>query len=717
MMFADTSRGKPFSKDPAVVRLGNRYLLYYSIPPFRDGREGDGWRIGVAEGMDLDCWEKVGELPPLSPCDNNGMAAPGAIVLDGRVHLFYTAYGNGPKDAICHAVSADGIRFTPNESNPVFSPTGSWNCGRAIDPDVIEHDGRLLLYFSTRDPEFKVQMTGVAAAPLSSSFGRADWTQLCHAPILAPELPWEQDCIEASALCRHDGKLYMFYGGAYNNAPQQIGCAVSDDGLNWKRVSDTPVLANGAPGEWNSSESGHPFVFESAAGVHHLFFQGNNDNGDTWYISRREIAWGNGIPYCKPYQETETNGKQIFSGNNEAQQGRSFLTPNDFQGTDTERINQAIKAAAAAGCRVVIPRTNLGGCVPEDRWLLDSAILLESNTVLELDNCHIKLSNRCRDNFIRGVSSSNSESAPQPLRNIHIRGVGRACLEGADRPRATGDSGKTIGAGTYGTDAGVDREKQYGDWRNIGILLGFVQHFSIENLLIKDSHCWGISLEYCAHGKVRDIEFSSDGVKVVDDNSETVLNQDGLDLRRGCHDILIENISGRSGDDLVALTALPGRKKSGMVGTAYFGEVMLGDGLDDIRHIVVRNIRGYSAGGHHIVRLLNSGGIRMHDILIDGVVDCTPAGVQPCRATLKIGDHNYGDGAAAVGETCRIVVNNVISKAVHAVLIGGSLSDSIVTNVVHHSSDGVEALSFSPQSGRDCVCNVRLANLMTAGIG
>jgi hypothetical protein len=300
MMFADTSRGRPFAKDPAVVEFDGRYLLYYSIPPYHDGRAHDGWRIGVATSQDLDTWTKTGELPPLSPCDKNGLCAPGAIVLGGRVHLFYQTYGNGRNDAICHAVSDDGIRFIPNRTNPVFTASGDWNSGRAIDADVIVHNEQLLLYFSTRDPEMRVQLTGVAAAPLDSGYTRDDWTQLCDQPIMVPELPWEGECIEASALCRYQGRLYMFYGGAYNNAPQQVGCAVSDDGLNWKRVSDSPVLPNGAPGEWNSSESGHPFVLEATDGAYHLFFQGNNDQGQTWYLSRREITWQHGRPHIEP---------------------------------------------------------------------------------------------------------------------------------------------------------------------------------------------------------------------------------------------------------------------------------------------------------------------------------------------------------------------------------------------------------------------------------
>ena len=299
MLFADASRrGRPFAKDPAVVRFGGHYLLYYSLPPFGDGRAGDGWAIGIARSSDLDSWEKIGEILPEQEPERNGLCAPGAIVLDGRVHLFYQTYGNGPKDAICHAVSEDGLRFRRNPTNPIFAPTGAWNCGRAIDADVIVDGDRLLLYWATRDPAFKVQMLGVSAAPLDSDFGRDQWTQLCDAPILAPELPWERKCIEAPALCRHDGRLFMFYGGGYNNEPQQIGCAVSEDGVRWTRLSDEPFLPNGAPGEWNASESGHPFAFTDDDGQTHLFFQGNNDMGQTWYLSRKKIVWEAGKPRC-----------------------------------------------------------------------------------------------------------------------------------------------------------------------------------------------------------------------------------------------------------------------------------------------------------------------------------------------------------------------------------------------------------------------------------
>lgn len=98
-------------------------------------------------------------------------------------------------------------------------------------------------------------------------------------------------------IIERNNKLYMFYAGNYNNAPQQIGVAVSSDGKVWKRLSNQPFLPNGAPGSWNSSKSSHPCIFEDADSRTYLFYQGNNDNGKSWYISNIEVRWTRKGPY------------------------------------------------------------------------------------------------------------------------------------------------------------------------------------------------------------------------------------------------------------------------------------------------------------------------------------------------------------------------------------------------------------------------------------
>jgi beta-1,2-mannobiose phosphorylase / 1,2-beta-oligomannan phosphorylase len=302
MMFGDTTRtGSPFSKDPHVIRFGESYLMYYTVRPYKDvSNPVKGLGIGIAESRDLVNWKKIGEITPSAGYESNGLCAPCARVIDGRVHLFYQTYGNGKNDAICHAWSDDGIKFTRNATNPIFHPEAPWTCGRAIDAEVIKFKDQYLLYYATRDPDYKIQMQGVAVAPATTDFGRQDWKNLStEKPMLKPELPWEKDCIEGASVIEKNGKLYMFYAGAYNNAPQQIGVAISTDGVNWTRFSEEPFLKNGGPGEWNSSESGHPHIFVDKNSRTFLFFQGNNDKGKTWYISNIEVKWNDKGPYLK----------------------------------------------------------------------------------------------------------------------------------------------------------------------------------------------------------------------------------------------------------------------------------------------------------------------------------------------------------------------------------------------------------------------------------
>ncbi len=129
MIYADSSRtGTPFSKDPHVVFFGGRYIMYFSIPPYADKDKAEkikGWGIGIAESSNLKDWKKIGEIIPEDECEKNGICAPGAIIRDGVVHLFYQTYGNFPKDCICHAWSADGVNFVRDPSNPVFAPDGT----------------------------------------------------------------------------------------------------------------------------------------------------------------------------------------------------------------------------------------------------------------------------------------------------------------------------------------------------------------------------------------------------------------------------------------------------------------------------------------------------------------------------------------------------------------------------------------------------------------
>jgi predicted GH43/DUF377 family glycosyl hydrolase len=112
-----------------------------------------------------------------------------------------------------------------------------------------------------------------------------------------PSASYERKGICAPYVRVVNGSVHLFYAGTYNNAPKQIGVAQSTNGVKWTRVSEHPFLPVGRPGEWNSSESGHPGAFVDTGGKTYLFYQGNSDNGKTWYLSMTPIGWRGAEPF------------------------------------------------------------------------------------------------------------------------------------------------------------------------------------------------------------------------------------------------------------------------------------------------------------------------------------------------------------------------------------------------------------------------------------
>ncbi len=394
--------------------------------------------------------------------------------------------------------------------------------------------------------------------------------------------------------------------------------------------------------------------------------------------------------------------------------------PNDFTGTDSDRIQAAVDAVAAAGGgRVVIQPRRPDAAAGRSHWLLDQAILLPSGITLVIEDSRLKLSDACRDNFIRSANCGIGITDIQPLRDIHIIGEGRSVLEGADHPRASGDAANTLSTEailepgapyrriSYGTDAAKPDEKPTSDWRSIGILLACVENFSLRNLRIVDAHSWAISLERCSFGTIRDLTFSANGGKWIDGVYRPIRNQDGLDLRQGCHDITIDSVAGQSGDDMVALTAIPNPDQPGGTLDSHMvsSKVPQGGG-DDVYNIIIRNVRG-NAGGHQLVRFLNTGGIRMHSILLDGVINTCPP-ERPDRATVVVGDSNPAwGGVTPLGDTCGFIITNIQGNSRHLVEIRGSLSDAIIGNLLYTEAQGQ---AVSKIAGPEHLRNVTISN-------
>src|SRR5690606_33168985 len=100
--------------------------------------------------------------------------------------------------------------------------------------------------------------------------------------------------------------------------------------------------------------------------------------------------------------------------------------------------------------------------------------------------------------------------------------------------------------------------KQTGDWRNIGMLLACSTGITIQGLRCNNLHAYTASLERCHGVIVRDIVLNNKEHRIYNSVPQLVKNTDGINVRHSGSDILIENISGISSDDPVAVTMIRG---------------------------------------------------------------------------------------------------------------------------------------------------------------
>lgn len=331
---------------------------------------------------------------------------------------------------------------------------------------------------------------------------------------------------------------------------------------------------------------------------------------------------------------------------------RADLPSADLYGADSDNIDAMIAAATESGAS----RTVTLGKNPyrqDGAWMITRAILLPDDFTLVLDDCRVELAPGTRDNLIRNEGAVGFRRV-KPNRGIRVLGKGNAVLCG----------GKT-------NHFAPMRSGDWNGWRSIGILLCAVTDYELAGFTLEETQCWGISQENgCARGWIHDITFA---------DSNKMRNQDGVDVRKGCHDITIENVSGACGDDVVALTAL--RHKPGTLLTRGRSCCQIGDydpeEGDDVYNIMIRNVRAKCSGGHGIIRLLAQDGVQMHHITVSNIVETAGADDPRSQATIRIGDTNYWTiKRNAMGDMRHITVRDVTSTAKVGVWVKGLLCDS-----------------------------------------
>lgn len=319
--------------------------------------------------------------------------------------------------------------------------------------------------------------------------------------------------------------------------------------------------------------------------------------------------------------------------------------------TDTETIQNAVDYAEKTGIgKITIPRFNER--TGEKVWNLDKAVLLPSDMTVILDSCHLRHADDSYDNLFRNKLCYTEEGckADGEQHDIRIIGVGTALLDG----------GKGNGRCEQ---LWRDNPGKYPPmvW-NSAIHLANVRNFEVRGLKFYETRYWAVTFHFCRWGLISDLYIENHGVYE---------NQDGIDLRMGCEYITIQNISGMTGDDTVALTTFPW--------SAHADGLKPENKSMDIHDITITNITS-SSHGCGVLRFLCEGGNRIYNVTVDGIKDTTNS-ISGTSIIVGTADNHFADPPHVMGDFKNISIRNITTCAQRAITLSEACQDVVIENL------------------------------------
>jgi len=319
---------------------------------------------------------------------------------------------------------------------------------------------------------------------------------------------------------------------------------------------------------------------------------------------------------------------------------------------DFETVTAAIKLACENGARAIrIPRFNLR--TGETKWSFAHAVELPSDFTVYLDNCFIEQAKGSYENLFVNEHVYDGEYLKDPahcVKNIRIIGEGHVVLSGGEHNHLLE---KTVRH--YHLPGSMFHQNLLRFWNVDGL--------EVSGVVLKDYRWWAVVHEHVKNAVYKNIHFEV---------YPHVPNMDGIDMRLGCSSFRFENITGKTGDDVIAFT--------GLCGTMEEFQHVEGESID-IHDCSIRNLKAHSHRCY-LVRILNHDGCREYNMEMDTLMDASDLNSFQPSIGVGIGSPYYFHHTQAVpGDTGRIRVKNLYSRGYAAVRLCHVCEDTEFENV------------------------------------
>jgi predicted GH43/DUF377 family glycosyl hydrolase len=209
---------------PVVIKHDGLYQMWYT-----GQARGKSW-IGYATSNDGIAWKRMSDKPVLSaekPWEKVAVMCP-HVIYDDKASLYRMWYSGGEQyepNSLGYATSADGLKWTRHENNPIFQPDSknTWEKDRVTACQVIRQgDWHIMFYIGFRDVNYA--QIGVAR----SRDGITDWQRHRANPIIRPgKGAWDQDAVY-KPYAIFDGKRWLLWYNGRKGGVEQIGLALHE---------------------------------------------------------------------------------------------------------------------------------------------------------------------------------------------------------------------------------------------------------------------------------------------------------------------------------------------------------------------------------------------------------------------------------------------------------------------------------------------------------
>lgn len=150
-----------------------------------------------------------------------------------------------------------------------------WNGYKITSPTVIDENGVRRLWYVGNGP---TNRSGIGYA--TTTPGNTEWNiETTDSPQMPTTQEWEDGGIRSAEVDRYSNYILWYSAEDFQTNALSIGVAVSNDGLNWIKQANNPII-EATTTDWYAGGIDDPSVVYHN-GIYHMLFTGIKEDGTT----------------------------------------------------------------------------------------------------------------------------------------------------------------------------------------------------------------------------------------------------------------------------------------------------------------------------------------------------------------------------------------------------------------------------------------------------